>query len=98
MLRKTVVLASLCLVAWAVRAEPPVAEAPGAVPAQEIGATTESLLSLQRSGLAAGQPQLVTGEVASRSYQRYLDSFKQPMTTGQAQDALQLPSAATAKR
>ncbi len=61
-----------------------VAAAPAAEPAKiAIGATTEALLDLQRSGLAAGQLQPVQGEVASRNYQRYLDSFKKPTTVGQ---------------
>lgn len=60
------------------------APAPAAVaPKIEIGATTDALLGLQRSGLAAGQLQAVQGEVASRNYQRYLDSFKKPTTVGQ---------------
>lgn len=60
------------------------APAPAAAPAKiEIGATTDALLGLQRSGLAAGQLQPVQGEVASRNYQRYLDSFKKPTTVGQ---------------
>lgn len=60
------------------------APAPAAAPAPiAIGATTEALLDLQRSGLAAGQLQAVQGEVASRNYQRYLDSFKKPTTVGQ---------------
>lgn len=57
----------------------PVAEPPKIA----IGATTDALLNLQRSGLAAGQLQPVQGEVASRNYQRYLDSFKKPTTVGQ---------------
>lgn len=61
-----------------------VAPAPAAEqPKIAIGATTEALLDLQRSGLAAGQLQPVQGEVASRNYQRYLDSFKKPTTVGQ---------------
>lgn len=57
--------------------------APAPAPKIEIGATTDALLSLQRSGMAAGQLQPVQGEVASRNYQRYLDSFKKPTTVGQ---------------
>lgn len=44
-----------------------------------IGATTEAILKMQREGSAAGQPQPMSGEVASRSYKRYLDSFNRPM-------------------
>ena len=61
-------------------AAPAAAAAPAPI---AIGATTEALLDLQRSGLAAGQLQAVQGEVASRNYQRYLDSFKKPTTVGQ---------------
>lgn len=46
---------------------------------REIGATTSALLDLQRSGAAAGKPQPISGEVASRSYQRYLAGFSQPL-------------------
>jgi len=46
---------------------------------QEIGATTSALLELQRSGAAAGKPQPISGEVASRAYQRYLEGFSQPL-------------------
>lgn len=45
----------------------------------EIGATTSALFELQRSGSAAGKLQPVNGDVASRSYQRYLDGFTQPL-------------------
>lgn len=44
-----------------------------------IGATTEAILKMQRDGTAAGQSQPVTGDVATRSYKRYLDSFSRPM-------------------
>jgi len=43
------------------------------------GARAGAVLELQRSGLAAGKVQPLSGEVAGRSYQRYLDSFKEPM-------------------
>lgn len=46
---------------------------------QEIGATTSALLELQRSGAAAGKLQPVSGDVASRSYRRYLEGFSQPL-------------------
>lgn len=44
-----------------------------------IGATTEALLGMQREGASAGSLHPVNGEVASRSYRRYLDSFDKPM-------------------
>lgn len=46
------------------------------------GARAGAILELQRSGLAAGKVQPLSGEVAGRSYQRYLDSFKEPMPSG----------------
>lgn len=56
------------------------AQASGKAP--EIGATTANLLELQRSGLAAGKAQPIGGDVAGRSYKRYLDSFQRPMPEG----------------
>ena len=47
-----------------------------------VGERTAGILELQRSGLAAGREQPVSGEVASRSYQRYLESFSQPLAAG----------------
>lgn len=43
------------------------------------GGRAAAVLELQRSGLAAGKVQPLSGEVAGRSYKRYLDSFNQPM-------------------
>jgi hypothetical protein len=40
-----------------------------------IGAATEAVLGMQREGAFAGQLQPISGEVAARSYQRYLESF-----------------------
>lgn len=40
-----------------------------------IGAATEVILGMQREGAFAGQLQPISGEVAARSYQRYLESF-----------------------
>lgn len=48
-------------------------------PAIVIGAATEAILTLQRDGTAAGTLQPIRGDVASRSYQRYLDSYSRPM-------------------
>ncbi|MDD4880913.1 MAG: DUF3613 domain-containing protein [Gallionellaceae bacterium] len=44
-----------------------------------IGATTENLLKMQREGTSAANLQPISGEVASLSYRRYLDSFAKPM-------------------
>ncbi|NTV95324.1 MAG: DUF3613 domain-containing protein [Thiobacillus sp.] len=44
-----------------------------------VGASTENILAMQREGNSAGAPQPVAGEVATRSYHRYLDSFSKPM-------------------
>lgn len=48
-------------------------------PRTVIGEATEAYLQMQRDGASAGRAQPVTGEVASRSYQRYLNSFDEPM-------------------
>lgn len=46
----------------------------------QVGDATRDLLSLQREGHAASQtPRPLAGDVASLSYQRYLDSFKFPI-------------------
>jgi hypothetical protein len=43
-----------------------------------VGDATAGLLALQRDGTAASPvPRPITGEVATRSYQRYLRSFEQ---------------------
>ena len=47
--------------------------------AAEFGAQTRNWLELQRSGQAAAPPRSVSGAVASRAYQRYLDSFGHPL-------------------
>lgn len=44
-----------------------------------IGAATEAILKLQSDGSAAGQLQPVNGDVATRSYQRYLETFTRPI-------------------
>lgn len=49
------------------------------VAAVQIGAATEAILDLQRSQLTAVALRPMQGEHASRAYQRYLDSFRQPM-------------------
>lgn len=44
-----------------------------------VGATTETVLTLQREGKAAGSSHPVAGDAATRSYKRYMDSFDKPM-------------------
>lgn len=44
-----------------------------------VGAASERLLDMQREGAYAANLQPIPGEVASRSYRRYLDSFAKPM-------------------
>lgn len=75
---ESTILAGLCIVAgvafpWALLA------GESKEKTQEIGAATSALLELQRSGAAAGKAQPVSGDVASRSYQRYLEAFTQPL-------------------
>ena len=58
---------------------PAAAEAAPAGPAR-VGDATAGLLALQRDGAAASPvPRPIPGEVAGRSYQRYLKSFEQPI-------------------
>lgn len=54
---------------------------PPAMPSRlQVGDATTSLLALQRSGRAASAvAQPISGEVASRSYARYLKSFEFPI-------------------
>ncbi|HUD32059.1 MAG TPA: DUF3613 domain-containing protein [Variovorax sp.] len=48
--------------------------------AGRVGDATAGLLALQREGRAASPvPRPIPGEVAGRSYQRYLKSFEQPI-------------------
>lgn len=45
-----------------------------------LGAETRAWLTLQQSGQqASGAPRPMPGEMADSVYQRYLDSFKQPI-------------------
>ncbi len=54
--------------------------AAGHVPARpEIGDTTRALLRMQADGSRAGNALPMLGEAASRSYQRYLNSFDHPI-------------------
>jgi hypothetical protein len=48
--------------------------------AKPVGSDTHAWLELQQSGRqAVGTPRLMPGEIASNVYQRYVDSFKQPI-------------------
>lgn len=53
----------------------------GAAPtaASEAAAETRAWLELQRSGRAGAPARSTSGAVASRAYQRYLDSFEHPL-------------------
>ena len=45
-----------------------------------MGDATQSLLAWQRGGeIASRTPRTIAGDVASRSYQRYLKSFEYPI-------------------
>lgn len=44
-----------------------------------VGERTEAILKLQAEGTAAAPHRPLSGEVASRSYQRYLRSFDTPI-------------------
>lgn len=47
---------------------------------RNVGDATHHLLAIQREGrVASPTPRPLAGEVASLSYQRYLDSFKHPI-------------------
>ncbi len=61
--------------AWADDAQP---VAPEELP-PAIGQATQSILELQRSGVVAGEPRPMQGEVAVRAHQRYLEAFNQPL-------------------
>ena len=46
----------------------------------QIGDATQNLLAWQRGGeLASATPRPITGNVANRSYERYLKSFEYPI-------------------
>ncbi|MCB4360490.1 DUF3613 domain-containing protein [Quatrionicoccus australiensis] len=74
---ESTILAGLCIAAG-VAFSGALSADEGKEKVQEIGAATSALLELQRSGAAAGKAQPVSGDVASRSYQRYLEGFSQP--------------------
>jgi hypothetical protein len=54
-------------------------DTPPAKPTIVVGASSEAILAQQREGKTAGAAQPMTGEVAARSYQRYLESYNKPM-------------------
>jgi hypothetical protein len=61
---------------------PPGAAVPATAPAAplRVGDATYSLLEKQRAGtLASDTPRPIAGEVAQRSYERYLRSFERPI-------------------
>ena len=63
-----------------VAAQPAPSSATPPEPVSQVGEATTQLLALQRSGAAASsQPRPIPGEVAGRSYQRYLKSFDYPI-------------------
>ncbi|RYY82987.1 MAG: DUF3613 domain-containing protein [Comamonadaceae bacterium] len=47
-------------------------------PSPQVGATTREWLALQRSG-RAGASHPIPGEIATLSWRRYLESFRQPI-------------------
>lgn len=49
------------------------------LPRSQIGDTTRALLRMQADGSRAGNALPMLGEAASRSYQRYLNSFDHPI-------------------
>lgn len=60
----------------------PVADAPAPFdqPAATVGSATQRLFALQASGqVASPTPRPVTGDIASRGYDRYLKSFEFPI-------------------
>lgn len=80
MLSKTFIVAGCCLLtAGAMAEESPLRQDDPAKEPVRIGAATDALLEMQRSQIAAGTPQAMQGEAASRAYQRYLDGFRQPV-------------------
>lgn len=77
-LRLSLLLAVLGL-GMAAHAQPPGRQTAKAPPVAD-GTDTRAWLSLQKSGIAApSDPRPMSGEVAERVYQRYLDSYTQPI-------------------
>lgn len=55
-------------------------EAADALPPLQVGDATGALLAWQRSGqIASPTPRPIAGDVATRSYERYLKSFEHPI-------------------
>lgn len=77
---KTTLLSLLLLGTFAsatASAQTPAATEESALP---VGTATQRLLALQRGGtLASATPRPIPGEVAHRSYERYLNSFNHPI-------------------
>lgn len=63
-----------------------------------IGAATEAILGMQREGAFAGQLQPISGEVATRSYQRYLESFTRQIPLFNKDSDSSLKSASSGSR
>lgn len=60
-------------------ATPAQAAQPAADRDRPLGAATRDWLALQRSGRAAGTAHPVPGEIATLTWRRYVDSFRQPI-------------------
>ncbi|RZL57003.1 MAG: DUF3613 domain-containing protein [Variovorax sp.] len=80
----TVLLAATAAGAQAQGPAAPPAPDPSTVQAEDrsarVGDATQRLLALQRDGRAASPtPRPIAGDVATMSYQRYLDTFKRPI-------------------
>lgn len=61
------------------KADPSTSLAVDAVQREGMGDTTRSLLSLQAGGQMAGGELPILGAVSTASWNRYVDSFKQPI-------------------
>jgi hypothetical protein len=73
-MNKVLIIASMVLMGL------PVITLGGPAADAEVGKQTRSALELQRSGQAAsGTERPMSGAVAERTYQRYLDSFTHPI-------------------
>jgi hypothetical protein len=56
-------------------------------PEEKVGTQTRSLLEVQRSGQAASDTERpMSGEVARRTHQRYVESFSQPIPESLAEE------------
>ncbi|QOT79748.1 DUF3613 domain-containing protein [Cupriavidus basilensis] len=81
-------IAMLGLGAFPAEAQTDAPATPSVRPArQEVGPHTRGILEIQRSGAQAGELQVLHGEQAALSYQRYMATFTYPIPefyTGQA--------------